>query len=57
LSIHVPIAIGNPHPFSKVIKEKFETHLIPVEVLIDNEAGNTKNTHLSKPYLHDIKQQ
>ncbi len=57
LSIHVPIAIGPWHPFSKVVKEKFETYLTPVEVLIDNEAGNTKSTHLSKPYLHDIKQQ
>jgi hypothetical protein len=53
-----PELLGPPHPFSKVIKEKFETQLTPVEVLIDNEAGNTKSTHLSKTYyLHDIKQQ
>jgi hypothetical protein len=36
---------------------KFEGHLAPVEVLIDNEAGNTKSTHFGQSYLHDIEQQ
>ncbi len=36
---------------------KFEGHLAPVEVLIDNEAGNTNSTHCGQSYLHDIEQQ
>jgi hypothetical protein len=39
----------------KISKEKFKTHLTPMEVFIDNEARNTKNTHLSKPYLQTWK--
>ncbi len=48
-----------PHIHSAKLLRRNLRHSWPqVEVLIDNEAGNTKSTHLSKTYyLHDIKQQ